>query len=113
MAVQSKQALIDRADLVARAEEQAEIASEWRLLSQRATREQLLSLPTVASAMAYAADVQAAACERWALSAEEEDDPLLARSLRSLAEDFRVVSGHAAVVEAEATGFAEVDSGEQ
>jgi len=104
----SKEELIDRAELVAKAEEQAAIAESWRILSERATPGQLLGLPVVAEAMQYTAQTEAAACERWALEAEREGDVLLARALHRLAEDLLVVSAQAAVVGSEAKGFGDI-----
>jgi hypothetical protein len=101
----SKDELIRRAYLVAKAEEQAAIASEQATLARDATAQDLLSLSVAALALEQTAVASAGAYARWAELAPDEGR-LLARSLEAVAGTLRLLAEQAQAVSSEADGYA-------
>jgi hypothetical protein len=99
--------LLRRAELVARAEEQAAIATEQATLAHDATVEDLLSLPVATLALEQTALLYAGAYSRWGQLAEADDDRLLARSLESVARTLRTLAEQAHAASDEAIGYSE------
>src|SRR4051812_1647312 len=104
----TKEDLLRRVALVSGAEEHATLARALGQLAEEATMHDLFSLSVVVAAMRQSAISESTACERWAVQAEAVEDPLLARSLRSLADALSRVSDDAEAVRAQAEGFADL-----
>lgn len=103
----SKDELLRRVELLAKAEELAAIAHEQAALSHSATSQDLLSLEVVATAWEQAARCSAGAYARWAQAAESDGDPLLARSLETVASTLGALAEQSRIASSEANAYAE------
>src|SRR3954451_22882405 len=100
------EALVRRAELVARAEELAAIGTDLRHLSESATADDLLALSVVMRALEVAAAEMGAACDVWGDRAAHAKDPLFARKLVAVNETLRLLSTRAGEAFLDAEEFA-------